>query len=211
MLKHQTSYVWERISKIFKDMVTSLKDLPRPDKARGVRGKTTLWEVDEKEKFVVKAEQTLEQIVHDACVQLDASVHLYDEFLPLLTEDLRVKIFSDEEEHSREEYLSEVKRLQTMEHKIRACPNLLRTNLGFVDVSGAFAASRLWLPNSAAYYDKFPTIKLSQTVLVRLGAEVSQCAPHSHVARVKRPQAEQIASGRDGREHRSNVCLATGI
>ena len=107
LLKHQTSYIWDRISRIFKDMVTCLKDLPRPDKSRGVRGKTSLWEVDEKEKLVVRAEQTLEQIVHDACVQLDASVHLYDEFLPLLTEDLRVQQF-DQEDHAREEYLAEV-------------------------------------------------------------------------------------------------------
>jgi dynein heavy chain len=132
LLKHQTSYIWDRISRIFKDMVTCLKDLPRPDKSRGVRGKTSLWEVDEKEKLVVKAEQTLEQIVHDACVQLDASVHLYDEFLPLLTEDLRVQQF-DQEDHAREEYLAEVTRLQAMERKINTCPNLLRLNLACVD------------------------------------------------------------------------------
>ena len=45
-LKHPTTFVREKIVRIFRDMVSSLKDLPRPDnKNRGVRGKSTLWEV----------------------------------------------------------------------------------------------------------------------------------------------------------------------
>ena len=111
--------------------MSCLRDLPRPDtKNRGiVRGKATLWEVDPQEQFVQQAEGLLEQIVVDACVQLDASVRLYDAFLPLLTEDIRTQQFI-QEEHSREEYLAEVKRLQDLELQMRnTCPNLLRMML----------------------------------------------------------------------------------
>ena len=68
-------------------------------------------------------------------MQLDASVRLYDAFLPLLTEDIRTQQFVAEE-HTREEYLAEVKRLQGLELQIRhTCPNLLRMNLAVIDCS----------------------------------------------------------------------------
>jgi dynein heavy chain, axonemal len=123
--------------KIFREFVTCLTQLPRPDVKLGKwngNGQPTLFDVSLDEPHMKEAEELVANTVRRNLANLEHAISVYDEFKHLLVEDLRMKILTEDQHMTKEDYRYEVARLRTTEEAVRTqCSMEIRLQMVLID------------------------------------------------------------------------------
>ncbi|CEM30102.1 unnamed protein product [Vitrella brassicaformis CCMP3155] len=152
--KHVLEHIQERLLKVFTDFVSCLKEIPRPDrpdatpgggggqKAAGSSGRrdggapqrSHLREVSMDEQHVYQAYQKIDEIISTNLHNIEKALHLYDDYSHLLSEDKRMRAFTEDVGHTIEDYMKEIGRLRNTADAIDTnCPAEVRMTMAAVD------------------------------------------------------------------------------
>jgi len=134
--KQGIDLIMSKLIQPYKECTSSLKEFPRPDARlrEVVSGRTTLWEVREDEAHIKKGFKRIEEIIRTNLLNAEKTLELYEPFLFLLDEDIRVTAFTEDLGKTRTEYMNYISLLRKTIEKLEAdCPPQIRMQMMRVD------------------------------------------------------------------------------
>jgi len=86
--------------------------MPRADIQIANNDKSKLWEIKDDDLIITQATKEIETIISENLSAVGKTLHIYDEFLFLLSEEKRINEFLQKTPLKMEEYRAEIKRYQ---------------------------------------------------------------------------------------------------
>eukprot|EP00930_Biecheleria_cincta_P034372 TRINITY_DN23765_c0_g1_i1.p1 TRINITY_DN23765_c0_g1~~TRINITY_DN23765_c0_g1_i1.p1 ORF type:complete len:4302 (-),score=866.21 TRINITY_DN23765_c0_g1_i1:110-13015(-) len=125
-LKDSTEKVVERILRVFREFVLALNDIASPEirvaadigRATG-KDNRTLWPTALDEQYVQQAERLIEKTVQFNMANAMEAVHLYDDYIFLLSEEEKIREFVQDSSKTIPDYLAKFDALRAVDRRIR--------------------------------------------------------------------------------------------
>eukprot|EP00435_Cladocopium_sp_Y103_P015241 s2361_g3.t1 len=135
--KHDIDFVHARLVQPYRDCITCLRELPRPDtKLKEMVSRTLLWQVKEEEQHIKAGLDQLEQIVEMNLANMAKALELYEPFKFLLVEEEHTTAFFEDQSNTREKFTAYLQHLRDTVTALRSqCPNILMLQLIRVDAT----------------------------------------------------------------------------
>ena len=129
----------EELVQVIYRIIEKFTDTPRPEKTLTKNsGKMTLWNVEEKDEIVLKAEKIVRKIAKRNLKISWKALELYQKYSSLLTDSRKIDVFlhNNPNSHTRAEFTEMIMKYELLEREIRAtCPIRIRLNMVEVDCS----------------------------------------------------------------------------
>jgi dynein heavy chain len=126
--------VKKELVKIVEQIVAQSQNLPRPENTIARSEKMHLWDVPLNDDIVLSAVKEIEDILEGNLNAAEKALNVYDDYIFILREKPRVEAFLSDPNHTREEFLDEIKKYENTIKKIRnELPIEIRMNMFLVD------------------------------------------------------------------------------
>jgi len=113
--------------------VAQSQGLPRPENTIARSDKMHLWEVSTEDELVKQAKSEIMEILEHNLDTAEMALRIYDDYTFILREKPRIDKFC-QEEHSIEDYIGEIRKLESTIKSIRKnMPFEIRMNMFLID------------------------------------------------------------------------------
>jgi hypothetical protein len=100
--------VCEELVSVVGKMIEKINHIPRADTQIANTDKSHLWDIQEDDQIVLVAKKEITDILQENLAATEQCVHVYDDFVFLLSEDQRLEAFLNKKPFSRDEFRAEI-------------------------------------------------------------------------------------------------------
>jgi len=101
-------WVCDELVSVVGKMIEKINHIPRADTQIANTDKSHLWDIHDEDQIVIQAKKEITEILQENLAATQQCVHVYDDFLFLLSEDQRLESFLNKKPYSRDEFRTEI-------------------------------------------------------------------------------------------------------